>query len=86
MTIRLGFAVVAHLEPDILIVDEVLLLAMQLFKKKCIGKMQDVADSGRTVLFVSHNMNSISSLCSRGILLNKGFVRKDDNVNNVIDE
>lgn len=86
MTIRLGFAVAAHLEPDILIVDEVLAVGDAAFQKKCIGKMKDVADSGRTVLFVSHNMNSISSLCSRGILLNKGFVRKDDNVNNVIDE
>ena len=86
MTIRLGFAVAAHLEPDILIVDEVLAVGDAAFQKKCIGKMKDVADSDRTVLFVSHNMNSISSLCSRGILLNKGFVRKDDNVNNVIDE
>ena len=86
MAIRLGFAVAAHLEPDILIVDEVLAVGDVAFQKKCIGKMQDVADSGRTVLFVSHNMNSVSSLCTRGILLSNGIIRKDDKVNNVIDE
>ncbi len=86
MTIRLGFAVAAHLEPDILIVDEVLAVGDAAFQKKCIGKMQNVAGSGRTVLFVSHNMNSVSSLCDRGILLKNGSIQKDDKINNVIDE
>ena len=86
MTIRLGFAVAAHLEPDILIVDEVLAVGDASFQKKCIGKMQNVAGSGRTVLFVSHNMNSVSSLCDRGILLKNGSIQKDDSINNVIDE
>lgn len=86
MTIRLGFAVAAHLEPDILIVDEVLAVGDAAFQKKCIGKMQNVAGIGRTVLFVSHNMNSVSSLCDRGILLKNGTIQKDDNINNVIDE
>ena len=86
MTIRLGFAVAAHLEPDILIVDEVLAVGDASFQKKCIGKMQNVAGSGRTVLFVSHNMNSVSSLCDRGILLKNGSIQKDDSIHNVIDE
>ena len=86
MTIRLGFAVAAHLEPDILIVDEVLAVGDASFQKKCIGKMQNVAGSGRTVLFVSHNMNSVSSLCDRGILLKNGSIQKDDRIHNVIDE
>lgn len=86
MTIRLGFAVAAHLEPDILIVDEVLAVGDASFQQKCIGKMQNVAGSGRTVLFVSHNMNSVSSLCDRGILLKNGSIQKDDRIHNVIDE
>lgn len=86
MTIRLGFAVAAHLKPDILIVDEVLAVGDASFQKKCIGKMQNVAGSGRTVLFVSHNMNSVSSLCDRGILLKNGSIQKDDRIHNVIDE
>ena len=86
MTIRLGFAVAAHLEPDILIVDEVLAVGDAAFQKKCIGKMQNVANSGRTVLFVSHNMNSVSSLCSRGILLKDGIIQNDNTIDVVIDE
>ena len=72
MYVRLAFAVAAHLNPEILIVDEVLAVGDAEFQKKCIGKMQDVAESGRTVLFVSHNMQSISLLCSKGIFLSKG--------------
>ena len=74
MKVRLGFAVAAHLEPDILIVDEVLAVGDAEFQKKCIGKMKDVAGEGRTVLFVSHNMASVKSLCNTGIVLENGKV------------
>jgi len=73
MTVRLAFAVAAHLEPDILIVDEVLAVGDAEFQKKAIGKMQDISNSdGRTVLFVSHNMAAVKSLCTRGIVLENG--------------
>lgn len=72
MKVRLGFAVAAHLEPDILIVDEVLAVGDAEFQAKCIGKMQDVAGQGRTVLFVSHNMVSVRNLCNRGMVLENG--------------
>jgi lipopolysaccharide transport system ATP-binding protein len=73
MTVRLGFAVAAHLEPEILVVDEVLAVGDAEFQKKAIGKMQDLSSGeGRTVLFVSHNMASVKSLCDRGIVLENG--------------
>lgn len=72
MKLRLGFAVAAHLEPEILIADEVLAVGDLAFQEKCLGKMSDVASSGRTVLFVSHNMGAIAGLCTRCILLNHG--------------
>ena len=72
MYVRLAFAVAAHLEPEILVVDEVLAVGDAEFQKKCMGKMKDVASEGRTVLFVSHTMGAISSLCSRCILMDKG--------------
>jgi len=73
MTVRLGFAVAAHLEPEILIVDEVLAVGDADFQKRCIGKMQDVSEKdGRTVLFVSHNMTTIQNLCQRTAWLNAG--------------
>ena len=72
MVVRLGFAVAAHLEPEILIVDEVLAVGDAEFQKKCIGKMQDVASHGRTALFVSHNMAAIQRLCPQSLLLNNG--------------
>lgn len=72
MYIRLAFSVAAHLNPDILVVDEVLAVGDLEFQKKCLGKMGDVVGQGRTVLFVSHNMAAIQSLCQRGILLQKG--------------
>jgi len=72
MYVRLAFAVAAHLEPEILLVDEVLAVGDAGFQKKCLGKMGEVAKEGRTVLFVSHNMGAISNLCSRTILLNNG--------------
>jgi len=74
MRVRLGFAVAAHLEPEILIVDEVLAVGDAEFQKKCIGKMQDVASHGWTVLFVSHNMAAVSQLCDRVIVLEAGHV------------
>jgi lipopolysaccharide transport system ATP-binding protein len=74
MYLRLAFAVAAHLEPDILVIDEVLAVGDSEFQKKCIGKMQKVSEAGRTVLFVSHNMAAIKSLTSRGILLDAGRV------------
>lgn len=77
MYVRLAFAVAAHLEPEILIVDEVLAVGDAEFQKKCLGKMQDVAGEGRTVLFVSHNLGAINALCSRGILLSSGQVQFD---------
>ncbi len=72
MYVRLAFAVAAHLEPEILVVDEVLAVGDAEFQKKCLGKMGDVAKEGRTVLFVSHNMGAIRNLCQRSILLAKG--------------
>jgi lipopolysaccharide transport system ATP-binding protein len=72
MYVRLAFSVAAHLEPDILLVDEVLAVGDGAFQKKCLGKMEDVAKGGRTVLFVSHNMGMITSLCKRAILLEEG--------------
>ena len=74
MYVRLAFAVAAHLEPEILVVDEVLAVGDSAFQKKCLGKMDDVAKEGRTVLFVSHNMAAIKNLCQQVILLNKGEV------------
>jgi lipopolysaccharide transport system ATP-binding protein len=78
MYLRLAFAVAAHLEPEILLVDEVLAVGDAAFQKKCLGKMGDVAGEGRTVLFVSHNMQAIRTLCSRSILLDKGEVASDE--------
>ena len=72
MYVRLGFAVAAHLEPEILLIDEVLAVGDMAFQKKCLGKMDEVARGGRTVLFVSHNMAAVRSLCGRAILLEKG--------------
>jgi len=77
MTVRLGFAVAAHLDPEILIVDEVLAVGDAEFQKKCLGKMKDVAGHGRTVLFVSHNMVAVKNLCSRAVLLKDGGVELD---------
>jgi lipopolysaccharide transport system ATP-binding protein len=74
MYVRLAFAVAAHLDPEILIVDEVLAVGDAQFQKKCLGKMQDVAKGGRTVLFVSHNMMAVQSLCTGGLLLKQGRI------------
>ena len=86
MMVRLGFAVAAHLDPEILVVDEVLAVGDAEFQKKAIGKMQDVSKGeGRTVLFVSHNMAAVRNLCSSGILLENGQVKLADKTNNVVD-
>ena len=86
MTVRLGFAVAAHLEPEILVVDEVLAVGDAEFQKKAIGKMQDVSrGEGRTVLFVSHNMASIRSLCKSGILLQNGEIVTQGSIKDVVD-
>ena len=74
MYVRLAFAVAAHLDPEILVVDEVLAVGDAEFQKKCLGKMQNVAREGRTVLFVSHNMNAILNLCTTGIHLKHGSI------------
>eukprot|EP01041_Mallomonas_annulata_P027453 gene27453-49054_t len=72
MYVRLGFAIAAHLEPEILIVDEVLAVGDSEFQKKCLGKMKDVSSSGRTILFVSHNSTAIQGLCNKAAFLQKG--------------
>lgn len=84
MYVRLAFAVAAHLEPEILIVDEVLSVGDANFQKKCLGKMEDVASHGRTVLFVSHSMPMIQRLCSRAIVLDQGQVKIDGDVNEAV--
>jgi lipopolysaccharide transport system ATP-binding protein len=85
MYVRLAFAVAAHLEPEILIVDEVLAVGDAQFQKKCMGKMGEVASQGRTVLFVSHNMSSVAQLCNRGILLNSGQIVTVGSIGDVVD-
>ena len=85
MYVRLAFAVAAHLEPEILIIDEVLAVGDVQFQKKCLGKMREVSKEGRTVLFVSHNMNAIEQLCSKCMHLDQGFlIQYDDAVREVI--
>jgi lipopolysaccharide transport system ATP-binding protein len=84
MYVRLAFAVAAHLEPEILIVDEVLAVGDAEFQKKCLGKMKAVTGEGRTVLFVSHNMASISAFCQRALLLRAGELRNSGNPDDVI--
>jgi lipopolysaccharide transport system ATP-binding protein len=74
MYVRLAFAVAAHLEPEILVIDEVLAVGDAAFQKKCLGKMHDVASHGRTVLFVSHNMGAVQTLCSKAVMLENGSV------------
>jgi lipopolysaccharide transport system ATP-binding protein len=87
MTVRLGFAVAAHLEPEILVVDEVLAVGDAEFQKKAIGKMQDLSTGeGRTVLFVSHNMASVKNLCSRGVLLKDGRMAGEGEVETIIEK
>ena len=87
MTVRLGFAIAAHLEPEILVVDEVLAVGDAEFQKKAIGKMQDVSKGeGRTVLFVSHNMDSMLNLCQKGVLLENGSVKYMGDIRSTVSE
>src|SRR5215467_9134221 len=86
MQMRLAFAVAAHLEPEILLVDEVLAVGDVEFQKKCLGKMQDVSKSGRTIVFVSHQMNQIRRLCARAIWIDGGGLRRDGLASVVVNE
>jgi lipopolysaccharide transport system ATP-binding protein len=86
MHVRLAFAVAAHLEPEVLVVDEVLAVGDAEFQRKCLGKMGDVASQGRTVIFVSHNMAAIQTLCTRAILLDKGTIVADADVTTATSE
>ena len=85
MRLRLGFAVAAHLDPDVLIVDEVLAVGDAGFQKKCLDTMEDLRSGGRTVLFVSHNMAAVENLCTRGIWIDGGRVRQDGPTRDVIE-
>ncbi|MEN7549774.1 ABC transporter ATP-binding protein [Rapidithrix thailandica] len=84
MYVRLAFAIAAHLEPEILVVDEVLAVGDTKFQKKCLGKMEDVANQGRTVLFVSHNMGTIKTLCNKGVLLQQGQLIYKGDIDSVV--
>lgn len=86
MMVRLGFAVAAHLEPDILIVDEVLAVGDAEFQKKCIGKMSEVSKEGRTVLFVSHNLSTVNQLCNKSLLMENGQLVYSGKTSDVIDK
>ncbi|MGA8351103.1 MAG: ABC transporter ATP-binding protein, partial [Isosphaeraceae bacterium] len=85
MYVRLAFAVAAHLDPQILIVDEVLAVGDFAFQKKCLGKMQEVSGAGRTVLFVSHNLTSVSSLCQRAAWMKAGRLHRDGPASEVVE-
>lgn len=86
MKVRLGFAVAAHLEPEILVVDEVLAVGDAEFQKKCLGKMQDVSKGGRTILFVSHNMTAVRNLCTSSVLLKDGRLVMKGNTDEIVSE
>src|SRR5271165_2313282 len=86
MYVRLAFAVAAHLEPEILIVDEVLAVGDSAFQKKCIGKMENLAQSGRTVLFVSHKLEAVRSLCQRCVWLKDGRLHKDGKADEIVED
>jgi lipopolysaccharide transport system ATP-binding protein len=85
MYLRLAFSVAAHLEPEILLVDEILAVGDAAFQKKCLGTMEHVAQQGRTVLFVSHNMGAVRALCNKGILLGDGGISHCENINTTIE-
>ncbi len=86
MQLRLAFAVAAFLEPEVLVIDEVLAVGDAEFQKKCMGKMEEVSNSGRTILFVSHNMGAVKNLCKKGILLEKGKVKSIGDSSKVLDD
>lgn len=85
MYVRLAFSVAAHLEPEILIVDEVLAVGDSVFQKKCIDKMTSASNDGRTILFVSHNLSAVEALCNKGILITQGRVQKQGSVREIVD-
>lgn len=84
MYVRLAFAVAAHLEPEILIIDEVLAVGDASFQRKCLGKMEEVAGQGRTVIFISHNLSQVQTLCTQGLLLNQGKLAFSGSINSTI--
>ncbi|MGH7808252.1 MAG: ABC transporter ATP-binding protein, partial [Thermodesulfobacteriota bacterium] len=84
MNVRLAFAVAAHLDPEIMLMDEVLAVGDNAFKEKCLKKMKEVASQGRTVLFVSHDMKSIEEFCDRAIFLRQGKIVIDGEIDKVI--
>lgn len=86
MYMRLAFSVAAHLDPEVLVIDEVLAVGDADFQKKCLGKMRDISQSGRTVIFVSHSMQTVTSLCDRCILLERGEVKRDGPPSEVVME
>jgi lipopolysaccharide transport system ATP-binding protein len=86
MVVRLGFAVAAHLEPEIMLVDEVLAVGDAAFQKRCLGKMNEISRRGRTVVFVSHNMEAVQNLCTRVIWIDKGHIRMDGQPRRVVSE
>jgi lipopolysaccharide transport system ATP-binding protein len=86
MYVRLAFAVAAHLEPEILIIDEVLAVGDAEFQKKCLGKMKDVSGTGRTVLFVSHNLTAVQTLCNKGILIENGTLTESGFIQQVVEK
>jgi lipopolysaccharide transport system ATP-binding protein len=86
MYVRLAFAVAAHLDPEILIVDEVLAVGDQEFQDKCLGKMKSVSETGRTVLFVSHNLTAVKQLCTRGIFMKNGTIKTIGKINEIIED
>ena len=86
MRVRLAFSVAAHLEPEILLVDEVLAVGDMTFQRKCLGKMDDVTSEGRTVIFVSHNMGAVSRLCHRGVFLDAGRIVSIGSIDRVVEE
>ena len=86
MLVRLGFSVAAHMDPDILVVDEVLAVGDLEFQQKCLGKMSEVSKSGRTVLFVSHNMQAVSKLCTKGIYLQNGELLSSGKIDEVLED
>jgi lipopolysaccharide transport system ATP-binding protein len=85
MFLRLGFAVAAHLEPDVLLVDEVLAVGDAVFQKKCLSAMDEMRNGGRTVVFVSHNMAAVENLCSRAVWIDEGQIRLDGRPKDVIE-
>ncbi|MEO6220333.1 MAG: ABC transporter ATP-binding protein [Ginsengibacter sp.] len=86
MQLRLAFAVAAHLEPEILIIDEVLAVGDAEFQKKCLGKMNEITKSGRTVIFVSHDMNAIEQLCNKALILEKGVLKNEGETHRLISD